>query len=102
MMKRRWSNNGGFAALRMLDESSSEVTSSSAGLVAINPAGGITMSPTSLGSPEYNELELWYEETPYPHPHHGVITAAVTGVANNPHHTVITAAEPKGNLYIHL
>lgn len=96
MMKRRWSNNGGFAALRMLDESSSEVTSSSAGLVAMTTAGGMTMSPTSLGSPEYSELELWYEEPQYPHQHHGVITAAVTGVPNNQHHTVITASEPKG------
>uniref|UniRef100_A0AAG5DMZ0 Ecdysone receptor n=1 Tax=Anopheles atroparvus TaxID=41427 RepID=A0AAG5DMZ0_ANOAO len=65
MMKRRWSNNGGFTALRMLDESSSEVTSSSAALV-MSP--GMTMSPTSLGSPEYNELEqLWggYDENAY-------------------------------------
>ncbi|XP_055533402.1 ecdysone receptor isoform X2 [Wyeomyia smithii] len=64
MMKRRWSNNGGFTSLRMLDESSSEVTSSSAALV-MSP--GMTMSPTSLGSPEYNELELWgaYEENAY-------------------------------------
>lgn len=96
MMKRRWSNNGGFAALRMLDESSSEVTSSSAGLVAMTTAGGITMSPTSLGSPEYSEVDYWYEDTPYTHQHHGVIAAAVTGVPNNPHHTVITASEPKG------
>ncbi|XP_052902293.1 ecdysone receptor-like [Anopheles moucheti] len=64
MMKRRWSNNGGFTALRMLDESSSEVTSSSAALV-MSP--GMTMSPTSLGSPEYNDLELWgaYDENAY-------------------------------------
>uniref|UniRef100_A0A182M2N3 Uncharacterized protein n=1 Tax=Anopheles culicifacies TaxID=139723 RepID=A0A182M2N3_9DIPT len=48
----------------MLDESSSEVTSSSAALV-MSP--GMTMSPTSLGSPEYNELELWgaYDENAY-------------------------------------
>uniref|UniRef100_A0A6E8WDS7 Ecdysone receptor n=1 Tax=Anopheles coluzzii TaxID=1518534 RepID=A0A6E8WDS7_ANOCL len=64
MMKRRWSNNGGFTALRMLDESSSEVTSSSAALV-MSP--NMTMSPTSLGSPEYNDLELWgaYDENTY-------------------------------------
>uniref|UniRef100_A0A1B0DNH4 Uncharacterized protein n=1 Tax=Phlebotomus papatasi TaxID=29031 RepID=A0A1B0DNH4_PHLPP len=76
MMKRRWSNNGGFA-LRMLEESSSEVTSSSAALV-MSP--GMTMSPTSLGSPEYSELELWsYDENAYHH--HGVIAAgANTGV----------------------
>ncbi|EAU75795.2 AGAP012210-PA, partial [Anopheles gambiae str. PEST] len=63
-MKRRWSNNGGFTALRMLDESSSEVTSSSAALV-MSP--NMTMSPTSLGSPEYNDLELWgaYDENAY-------------------------------------
>lgn len=95
MMKRRWSNNGGFAALRMLDESSSEVTSSSAGLVAMAAGGGITMSPTSLGSPEYNELDMWYEEAAYQHQHHGVITA-VNGMVNNPHQAVITASEPKG------
>lgn len=69
MMKRRWSNNGGFA-LRMLEESSSEVTSSSAALI-MSP--GMTLSPTSLSSPEYNELEMWgYEENSYSH--HGVIT----------------------------
>lgn len=54
-MKRRWSNNGGFS-LRMLEESSSEVTSSSAALV-MSP--GMAMSPTSLGSPEYSELDMW-------------------------------------------
>lgn len=64
MMKRRWSNNGGFTSLRMLDESSSEVTSSSAALV-MSP--GMTMSPNSLGSPDYNDLELWsaYDENAY-------------------------------------
>lgn len=101
MMKRRWSNNGGFAALRMLDESSSEVTSSSAGLVAMATAGGITMSPGSLGSPEYSDgLELWYDDTAYQH--HSVITAAVNGVPNNQHHAVITASEPKGNTQINV
>lgn len=73
-MKRRWSNNGGFA-LRMLEESSSEVTSSSAGLV-LGP-GGLTMSPSPLDSPDYGELELWYDETAY-NPH-SVIASAVQG-----------------------
>ena len=87
MMKRRWSNNGGFTSLRMLDESSSEVTSSSAALV-MSPGMGeskkflrvpnflmgnklsfLAMSPTSLGSSEYNDLELWgYDENAYTHP----------------------------------
>ncbi|XP_045491662.1 ecdysone receptor isoform X2 [Colias croceus] len=52
-MRRRWSNNGGFP-LRMLEESSSEVTSSSA--LGFPPA--MVMSPESLASPEYG-LELW-------------------------------------------
>lgn len=105
MMKRRWSNNGGFA-LRMLEESSSEVTSSSAGLVMapgignggsggggggvgvgniggnsgiIVGGGGITLSPTSLGSPEYGELELWYDDNAYNQ--HSVIASAMgTGI----------------------
>lgn len=60
-MRRRWSNNGGFHTLRMLEESSSEVTSSSA-LGALPPA--MVMSPESLASPEYPGLELWgYEES---------------------------------------
>lgn len=53
-MRRRWSNNGGFP-LRMLEESSSEVTSSSA--LGLPPA--MVMSPESLASPEYAGLELW-------------------------------------------
>ncbi|CAH2086308.1 unnamed protein product [Euphydryas editha] len=53
-MRRRWSNNGGFP-LRMLEESSSEVTSSSA--LGLPPA--MVMSPESLASPEYGGLELW-------------------------------------------
>lgn len=73
-MKRRWSNNGGFA-LRMLEESSSEVTSSSAGLV-LGP-GGLTISPSPLDSPDYGELELWYDETAYNQ--HSVIASAVQG-----------------------
>ncbi|CAG4989002.1 unnamed protein product [Parnassius apollo] len=54
-MRRRWSNNGGFHSLRMLEESSSEVTSSSA--LGLPPA--MVMSPESLASPEYGGLELW-------------------------------------------
>lgn len=58
-MRRRWSNNGGFHSLRMLEESSSEVSSSSA--LGIPPA--MVMSPESLASPEYAGLELWgYDE----------------------------------------
>ncbi|KAL0842210.1 hypothetical protein ABMA28_014371 [Loxostege sticticalis] len=58
-MRRRWSNNGGFQTLRMLEESSSEVTSSSA--LGLPPA--MVMSPESLASPEYSNLELWtYED----------------------------------------
>ncbi|XP_047021244.1 ecdysone receptor isoform X4 [Helicoverpa zea] len=53
-MRRRWYNNGGFQTLRMLEESSSEVTSSSA--LGLPPA--MVMSPESLASPEYG-LELW-------------------------------------------
>lgn len=53
-MRRRWSNNGGFQTLRMLEESSSEVTSSSA--LGLPPA--MVMSPESLASPEYG-LDLW-------------------------------------------
>lgn len=54
-MRRRWYNNGGFQTLRMLEESSSEVTSSSA--LGLPPA--MVMSPESLASPEYGGLELW-------------------------------------------
>lgn len=90
MMKRRWSNNGGFS-LRMLEESSSEVTSSSAALV-MSP--GMAMSPTSLGSPdEYSELDMWgYDDsTPYNNVN-GVITngngnsntsSSLVGLCNN-------------------
>lgn len=53
-MRRRWSNNGGFP-LRMLEESSSEVTSSS----ALGLQAAMVMSPESLASPEYGGLELW-------------------------------------------
>ncbi|GBP83241.1 Ecdysone receptor [Eumeta japonica] len=45
--------------MRMLEESSSEVTSSSA--LGLPPA--MVMSPESLASPEYGGLELWgYED----------------------------------------
>lgn len=61
MMKRRWSNNGGFS-LRILEESSSEVTSSSA--LGMSPA--VAMSPTSIGSAEYNDTDVWgYEDAAY-------------------------------------
>lgn len=61
MMKRRWSNNGGFT-LRLLEESSSEVTSSSA--LGMSPA--VAMSPTSIGSAEYNDIDVWgYEDSAY-------------------------------------
>ncbi|KAH8413771.1 hypothetical protein KR222_007984 [Zaprionus bogoriensis] len=53
-MKRRWSNNGGF--LRIQEESSSEVTSSSNGLVL---PSAINMSPSSLDSHDYGDQELW-------------------------------------------
>lgn len=58
-MRRRWSNNGGFQTLRMIEESSSEVTSSS----ALGLPAAMVMSPESLASPEYGGLELWgYDE----------------------------------------
>nr|UNA06120.1 ecdysone receptor isoform b [Thalassodes immissaria] len=60
MSRRRWTNNGGFHTLRMLEESSSEVTSSS----ALGIGAAMVMSPESLNSPsEYAALELWgYDE----------------------------------------
>ncbi|XP_034840653.1 ecdysone receptor isoform X1 [Maniola hyperantus] len=58
-MRRRWSNNGGFP-LRMLEESSSEVTSSS----ALGLQAAMVMSPDSLASPEYGGLDIWgYDES---------------------------------------
>ncbi|CAB3242425.1 unnamed protein product [Arctia plantaginis] len=60
-MRRRWYNNGGFQTLRMLDESSPEVTSSSA--LGLPPA--MVMSPESLASPEYGSLELWGYDDAY-------------------------------------
>ncbi|KAH8254839.1 hypothetical protein KR032_012455 [Drosophila birchii] len=53
-MKRRWSNNGGF--MRLPEESSSEVTSSSNGLVL---PSGVNMSPSSLDSHDYCDQDLW-------------------------------------------
>lgn len=66
-MKRRWSNNGGFQTLRMLEDvASGEVTSSSGGALA-------ALSPASLGSPEtYAELDLWVYEEAGLHPGSGV------------------------------
>lgn len=80
-MKRRWSNNGGFQTLRMLEDSSVEVTSSSS---LITPA--MVMSPESLGSPEYGELELWeYEEAlPLGYGGHGPVGAGLGGCAPPP------------------
>lgn len=64
----------------MLEESSSEVTSSSAGLI-MSPS--IALSPNSLGSPEYGELDLWggYDDNPM-HTSHGHNSAA----GHNHHH----------------
>lgn len=94
MMKRRWSNNGGFA-LRMLEESSSEVTSSSTGLVMAGP-GGMTMSPTSLGSSEYGELELWYDEAAYNT--HSVIASGVNNGCVTAQTTIIPLPSMQTNL----
>ncbi|XP_055390451.1 ecdysone receptor-like isoform X2 [Condylostylus longicornis] len=84
MMKRRWSNNGGFT-LRMFEESSSEVTSSS----TLMPSA-MTMSPASLGgSPEYNGQDLWlYDDTQYTNHQHSVITS-VNGCTQIPSQTTI-------------
>lgn len=65
----------------MLEESSSEVTSSSAGLI-MSPS--IALSPNSLGSPEYGELDLWgYDDNPM-HASHGHNSAA--GNTHHHHH----------------
>lgn len=86
-MKRKWSNNGGFTALRMLEESSSEVTSSSNGLVITS--SGMTMSPTSLDSPDYGDQDLWlYNESAYNPHQHSVITS-VHGCTTLPPQTTI-------------
>lgn len=84
MMRRRWSNNGGFT-LRMLEESSSEVTSSSAGLVM---PSGMAMSPTSLGSPDYADQDLWlYDEQSYAHQNNIITTH--NGISTIPAQTTI-------------
>lgn len=97
MMKRRWSNNGGFT-LRMLEESSSEVTSSSAALV-MSP--GMAMSPTSLGSPEYSELDMWgYDDTTSYStggPGSVITNNGNLGVCNNNGMTNITAIHNNNN-----
>lgn len=96
MMKRRWSNNGGFA-LRMLEESSPEVTSSSAALV-MSP--GMTLSPTSLSSPEYGDLEMWtYDEASYNH--HGVITTGNVNGGCIPAQTTILPLPSMNNTINH-
>ncbi|XP_058984803.1 ecdysone receptor isoform X2 [Musca domestica] len=87
MMKRRWSNNGGFAALRMLEESSSEVTSSSNGLVLSTE---LNISPSSLDSPDYGgESELWMCNDPASnYNQHSVITS-IHGCTTLPAQTTI-------------
>lgn len=81
MMKRRWSNNAGNFAFRILEESSAEVTSSSAGLV-MSPS--MALSPTSFsGSPEYGDIELWGYENFNPHNviSNGVDNVGIGGIA---------------------
>lgn len=88
-MKRRWSNNGGFTALRMLEESSSEVTSSSNGLVLSTE---LDMSPSSLDSTVYGgEQELWLcndSASQYNSNPHSVITS-IHGCTTLPAQTTI-------------
>ncbi|XP_053964835.1 ecdysone receptor-like isoform X2 [Anastrepha ludens] len=92
MMKRRWSNNGGFA-FRMLEESSAEVSSSSTGLVL-----STTLSPSPLDSPVYGEQDLWYEAAFNGHGGHSVITSA-HGCANLlPPQTTIIPLHPLGGI----
>ncbi|XP_054737852.1 ecdysone receptor-like [Anastrepha obliqua] len=92
MMKRRWSNNGGFA-FRMLEESSAEVSSSSTGLVL-----STTLSPSPLDSPVYGEQDLWYESAFNGHGGHSVITSA-HGCANLlPPQTSIIPLHPLGGI----
>ncbi|XP_073844381.1 ecdysone receptor isoform X2 [Musca autumnalis] len=87
MMKRRWSNNGGFAALRMLEESSSEVTSSSNGLVL---STALNMSPASLDSPDYGDQEMWMcsSDAASNYNQHSVITS-IHGCTTLPAQTTI-------------
>nr|O18531.2 RecName: Full=Ecdysone receptor; AltName: Full=20-hydroxy-ecdysone receptor; Short=20E receptor; AltName: Full=EcRH; AltName: Full=Ecdysteroid receptor; AltName: Full=Nuclear receptor subfamily 1 group H member 1 [Lucilia cuprina]AAB81130.2 ecdysteroid receptor [Lucilia cuprina] len=99
MMKRRWSNNGGFAALKMLEESSSEVTSSSNGLVL---SSDINMSPSSLDSPVYGDQEMWLcnDSASYNNSHqHSVITSLQGCTSSLPAQTTIIplSALPNSN-----
>ncbi|XP_049310006.1 ecdysone receptor-like isoform X2 [Bactrocera dorsalis] len=90
MMKRRWSNNGGFA-FRMLEESSTEVSSSSNGLVL-----STALSPSPLDSPVYGEQDLWYDAAFNGHGGHSVITAAHGCAALLPPQTTIIPLPPLG------
>lgn len=102
-MKRRWSNNGGSGSLvdnvsayPMLEESSSEVTSSSNAMVM--SAG---LSPTSLSSPDYVDQDMWpsYDDHNTP-AYHQKYQPPQTNHQNNHHnnhhhpyqHSVITSA----------
>lgn len=97
-MKRRWSNNGGFAALRMLEESSSEVTSSSNGLVL---SSDINMSPSSLDSPIYGDQEMWHcnesAAANYNAHQHSVITSLHGCTSSLPAQTTIIPLPPLQN-----
>ncbi|XP_017481822.1 PREDICTED: ecdysone receptor-like, partial [Rhagoletis zephyria] len=91
MMKRRWSNNGGFA-FRMHEDSSTEVTSSSNGLVL-----STALSPSPLDSPVYGEPDLWYDAAFNGHGGgHSVITAAHGCAALLPPQTTIIPLPPLG------
>lgn len=90
MMKRRWSNNGGFA-FRMLEESSTEVSSSSNALVL-----STALSPSPLDSPVYGEQDLWYDAAFNGHGGHSVITSAHGCAALLPPQTTIIPLPPLG------
>ncbi|XP_054090148.1 ecdysone receptor-like isoform X2 [Zeugodacus cucurbitae] len=92
MMKRRWSNNGGFA-FRMLEESSTEVSSSSTGLVL-----STALSPSPLDSPVYGEQDLWYDAAFNGPGGHSVITSAHGCAALLPPQTTIIPLPPLGGL----
>lgn len=105
----------------MLEESNSEVTSSSA--LIMSPS--IALSPNSLGSPEYSELDLWgYDDNPlhsshghgggggvgingHHHPNSGVVGGGALGATNlngmhNHHHGNSGAAlQSSNNHHIH-
>uniref|UniRef100_A0A6P4ERT3 Ecdysone receptor-like n=1 Tax=Drosophila rhopaloa TaxID=1041015 RepID=A0A6P4ERT3_DRORH len=104
-MKRRWSNNGGF--MRLPEESSSEVTSSSNGLVL---PSGVNMSPSSLDSHDYCDQDLWLcgnESGPYGNSNgnglnqqqqQSVITLAMHGCSSTlPAQTTIIPINGNGN-----